>query len=454
MRRSRWNASKPAPSSTNTAPPPWPTSRRHQKRTNAHAADPMPQLRPAGRNRIPLRGTGPRPVPREPQRAERHGVVPLPLLPGEPQRHLRRALGPQHHRPGRSDQVTSQNARLATGGRIDRTISWRFTVDGEEFTGHPGDTLASALLANGRIAAGNSLYEDRPRGIMSAGVEEANALVRVEARFPGHVAESMLPATTVSLVDGLQATLLNGLGKLDPEDDRAEYDKKYVHTDVLVIGGGPAGLAAAREAVRTGARVMLLDDQPELSGSVLSGSTAPGLAGTIEGKPALEWVADVQAELVSGAESTVLNRTTAFGAYDANYVIAVHNRTDHLTSPAAPGVSRQRIWHVRAAQVVLAPGAHERPLVFENNDRPGIMLASAVRSYLNRYAVAAGKRVVIGTTNDSAYALAADLRAAGIRVEAVVDARAQLSETAAAAAAAGTRVLIGSAVANTTAAVS
>ncbi|WHP59679.1 sarcosine oxidase subunit alpha family protein [Arthrobacter sp. KFRI-F3372] len=345
--------------------------------------------------------------------------------------------------------MTSQNARLASGGRIDRTISWRFTVDGEEFTGHPGDTLASALIANGRINAGNSLYEDRPRGIMSAGVEESNAMVKIAARFPGDVAESMLPATTVTLVDGLKAELLSGLGKLDPEEDRAEYDKKYVHTDVLVVGGGPAGLAAAREAVRTGARVMLLDDQPELGGSLLSGSTAPELAETIEGKPALEWVADVEAELVSGAESTVLNRTTAFGAYDANYVIAVQNRTDHLSSPAASGVSRQRIWHIRANQVVLAPGAHERPLVFENNDRPGIILASAVRTYLNRYGVAAGRRVVISTTNDSAYAVAADLRAAGVKVAAVVDARPQLTAAAAAAVESGTRVLIGSAVANT-----
>ena len=343
-----------------------------------------------------------------------------------------------------------QPARLSTGGRIDRSVTWRFTVDGHEFTGHPGDTLASALLANGQLRAGNSLYEDRPRGIMSAGVEESNALVKVAARFPGHVAESMLPATTVTLVDGLSAELLNGLGKLDPAEDRAEYDKKYVHTDVLVVGGGPAGLAAAREAVRSGARVILLDDQPELGGSLLSGSTDPALAETIEGVPALDWVSNVEAELISAAECTVLNRTSAFGSYDSNYVIAAQNRTDHLLTPAAPGVSRQRIWHIRAAQVILAPGAHERPLVFENNDRPGIMLASAVRSYLNRYAVAAGSKVVISTTNDSAYDLAADLKAAGIRVEAVVDARPQLSETAAAAAAAGTRVLIGSAVANTT----
>src|SRR6478735_6850678 len=345
-----------------------------------------------------------------------------------------------------------QPARLSTGGRIDRSVTWLFTLDGREYTGHPGDTLASALLANGRLRAGDSLYEGRARGIMSAGVEESNALVKVAARFPGHVAESMLPATTVSLVDGLSAEYLSGLGKLDPAEDHAEYDKKYVHTDVLVVGGGPAGLAAAREAVRSGARVILIDDQPELGGSLLSGSTDPALVESIEGQPALEWVANVEAELISAAECTVLNRTTAFGSYDSNYVIAAQNRTDHLLTPAAPGVSRQRIWHIRARQVVLAPGAHERPLVFENNDRPGIMLASAVRSYLNRYAVAAGQRVVISTTNDSAYALASDLRAAGIKVAAVVDARSSLTPVASAAAEAGTRVLIGSAVANTAAA--
>ncbi|MFK0004751.1 2Fe-2S iron-sulfur cluster-binding protein [Paenarthrobacter sp. NPDC090522] len=347
--------------------------------------------------------------------------------------------------------MTSQNARLATGGRIDRSITWRFTVDGQEFVGHPGDTIASALLANGHVNAGNSLYEDRPRGIVAAGVEEPNALVKIAPRFPGHVAESMLPATAVSLVDGQSIELLSGLGKLDPAEDKAEYDKKYVHTDVLVVGGGVAGLAAAREAVRTGARVILIDDQPELGGSLLSGSTAEGLAEQIEGKPALEWVADVEAELVSAEECTVLHRTTAFGSYDSNYFIAAQNRTDHLSVPAAPGVSRTRIWHIRAAQVVLAPGAHERPLVFENNDRPGIMLASAVRTYLNRYAVAAGQRVVVSTTNDSAYLLAADLQAAGVPVAAVVDARPQISEKAAAAVESGLRVLIGSAVADTSA---
>ncbi|NVM93796.1 sarcosine oxidase subunit alpha family protein [Arthrobacter wenxiniae] len=340
---------------------------------------------------------------------------------------------------------TSQPNRLADGGRIDRSTTLNFTVDGTAFTGHPGDTVASALLANGRIAAGDSLYEARPRGIMSAGVEESNALVKVAARFPGDVAESMLPATIVPLVDGLDVEFLSGLGKLDPKDDKAVYDKKYVHTDVLVVGAGPAGLAAARDAARTGARVILMDDQPELGGSLLSGRGEQ-----VSGTPALDWVAGIREELEAAAECTVLTRTSAFGSYDSNFVLAVQNRTDHLDAAPAEGVSRQRIWHIRAKQVVLATGAHERPIVFENNDRPGIMLASAARSYLNRYGVAPGNRVVIGTTNDSAYQLAADLLAAGVEVAAVVDARTQLSPLAEDAAhSEDLRVISGSAVVNT-----
>ena len=340
-----------------------------------------------------------------------------------------------------------QQNRLATGGRIDRSTTLAFTVDGVRYTGHPGDTVASAMIANGQVAAGNSLYEDRPRGILSAGVEESNALIKVAGRFPGHAAESMLPATTVSLVDGLDVELLSGLGKLDPSEDQAIYDKKYVHTDVLVVGGGPAGLAAARDAARTGARVILIDDQPELGGDLLSGRDEQ-----VEGKPALQWVAGIAAELAAAPECTVLHRTSAFGSYDSNFVLAAQNRTDHIDQAPADGVSRQRIWHIRAKQLVLATGAHERPIVFENNDRPGIMLASAARSYLNRYGVAAGSRVVIGTTNDSAYQLAADLLAAGIEVAAVVDARPQFSELAAAAALSeDVHVITGSAVVNTAA---
>ncbi|MFQ4147565.1 sarcosine oxidase subunit alpha family protein [Arthrobacter sp. LAPM80] len=342
-------------------------------------------------------------------------------------------------------QHNQQPNRLTHGGRIDRSTTLKFTVDGIGYVGHRGDTVASALIASGRLAAGNSLYEDRPRGILSAGVEESNALIKVAGRFPGHAAESMLPATAVSLVDGLEVELLSGLGRLDPSEDEAVYDKKYVHTDVLVVGGGPAGLAAAREAARTGARVILIDDQPELGGSLLSGRDE-----YVDGTPGMDWVSGIETELAAASECTVLHRTTVFGSYDSNFLIAVENRTDHLDTEPGDGVSRQRIWHIRAKQVVLATGAHERPIVFENNDRPGIMLASAARTYLNRYGVAAGSRVVIATTNDSAYQLAADLLAAGIEVAAIVDARPQLSVLAQAAAMSeDVRVISGSAVVNT-----
>ncbi|MGW5450059.1 sarcosine oxidase subunit alpha family protein [Streptomyces asiaticus] len=337
-----------------------------------------------------------------------------------------------------------QRCRLRQGGRIERGTVLRFTVDGRELTGHPGDTVASAMLANGVVEVAPSIYRGRPRGIVTAGVEEPNALVQLG----GSCSEGMLPATTVELYDGLSATTLSGMGRLDPAPDPAVYDKKYVHTDVLVIGAGPAGLAAAAAAAGSGARVILLDDQPEPGGSLLSGR-----AERVGAQTALEWVAEVRAALDAAPEAVVLHRTSAFGSYDDNYVLAVQRRTDHL-GPDAPdtaeGVSRQRLWHIRARQVVLATGAHERPLVFAGNDRPGVMLAGAVRSYLNRYAVAPGSRAVVSTTNDSAYDTVADLHAAGIDIAAVVDARPELSRRAAeVATATGVRVLTGGAVVGT-----
>ncbi|MEX5296007.1 sarcosine oxidase subunit alpha family protein [Kocuria sp. CPCC 205268] len=336
-------------------------------------------------------------------------------------------------------------AQQSATGSIDRTSAVRFTVDGEEFTGYAGDTLASALLAAGRIRCGDSMYLGRPRGIMSAGVEEPNALVKVAARTEADVAESMLPATTVELTDGLQASYLRGLGQLDPAKDEAVYDHKHVHTDVLVVGAGPAGLAAAREAAKSGARVILMDEQPEAGGSLLSGRDE-----TVDGMPARDWVAETLAALREAPETTVLHRTTAFGNYDSNYVVAVQRRTDHLGTAPGAGVSRERIWHVRANQVVLATGAHERPIVFTDNDRPGVMLAGAVRTYLNRYAVAAGTRVVAATTNDSVYAVVADLVAAGVDVAGVVDSRPELTAVAERTAArTGVQVWTGSAVVET-----
>ncbi|MGF0173830.1 sarcosine oxidase subunit alpha family protein [Streptomyces sp. Marseille-Q5077] len=331
--------------------------------------------------------------------------------------------------------MTDQRFRRRQGGRVDRARVLRFTVDGRELTGHPGDTVASAMLANGVVEVARSLYRGRPRGIVAAGVEEPNALVQID----GSCSEGMLPATTVELYDGLSATTLSGMGRLDPTPDPAVYDKKYVHTDVLVVGAGPAGLAAAAAAAGSGARVILVDDQPEPGGSLLSGT-----------RTGLEWVAEVRAALDAAPDVVVLQRTTAFGSYDDNYVLALQRRTDHLGAGApdpSEGVSRQRLWHIRARQVVLATGAHERPLVFAGNDLPGVMLAGTVRSYLNRYAVVPGSRAVVSTTNDSAYDTVADLHAAGVDIAAVVDARPELSHRAAeVAGATGVPVVTGSAV--------
>lgn len=307
--------------------------------------------------------------------------------------------------------LTDRRLPASAAETIDRSAPLVVTVDGQQVTGCAGDTVASAMLAAGMRRTGDSLYHGRPRGILAAGVEEPNALIHV-AR-PGESAESMLSATTVPLAEGLDISLLSGRGRLDPEADDAISDHMHVHADVLVVGLGPAGLAAAREAARSGARVIAVDERPRPGGMLLSQTGA-----RIDDAPASAWVRAVHQELEAAEDVTLLTRTTAFGSYDANYVVALER-----CASGGEGAPRERVWHIRAAQVVLATGAHERPMLFANNDRPGIMLAGAARTYLVQHRVRIAERVVIATTGDSAYDLAEDLVAEGIEVAAVVDAR-------------------------------
>ena len=270
--------------------------------------------------------------------------------------------------------------RLPAGGdRIDRSLPIAFEFDGRALTGFAGDTLASALLANGVDIVARSIYDDRPRGVMSAGPEEPNALVQVE-RADG-VSEPMVRATTLPLEDGLRAWSLAGKGRLAAQTDDARFDKRYTHVEVLVIGAGASGLAAAAatRSADPGARVLVLDADP-------------GAAG--EG---------------------VLADTTALGVYDHGYVTAVQRRP----TPRTEG----RLWHIRAGRIVIATGATERPIIVADGDRPGIMLASAAAAYVERYGVRPGARAVLFTNNDTTDRVVTVLRAAGVEMAAEVDVR-------------------------------
>src|SRR5439155_3845399 len=331
----------------------------------------------------------------------RRGVGTLCLLSGESERQDARALGAHrrmppvvHPGPRHGDAPNHAGmSRLASGGRIDRTRPIRFSFNGTPYRGHEGDTLASALLANDVLVVSNSVTYGRPRGVFSAGVEEPNALVQV-----GN--DTMIRATQVGLVDGLEAIGLNGRGRLSLEPDGHRYDKVYAHCEVLVIGGGRAGITAALEAGQTGDRVILVDEQAEFGGRLLGAGWN-------------DWLETSLGALRSPPDVRLLTRATAFGHYDQNLV---------LIAQRLPNGGR--LWQVRAKRVVLATGAHERPLIFADNDRPGIMLAGGARTYVNRYGVAPGKRAVIFSNNDSTDAVATDLKRAGITVEAIVDVRA------------------------------
>ncbi|MGV1013431.1 MAG: sarcosine oxidase subunit alpha family protein [Methyloceanibacter sp.] len=357
--------------------------------------------------------------------------------------------------------MTAQPNRLRDGGLIDRSKTIRFDFDGETLIGHQGDTLASALLANGKRLVGRSFKYHRPRGILTAGSEEPNALVELRT---GARREPNTRATTIELYEGLDAASQNrwpslkfdvlaanqllgpilsagfyyktfmwpasfwekvyeplirraaGLGRAADKADPDHYEKAYAFCDVLVVGAGPAGLAAALSAARSGARVILCEEDFQLGGRLLAERYE------IDGAPAIEWVKAAEAELESLPNCRVLPRTCVFGVYDGGTYAALERVNDHVKVPPAHE-PRQRLWKIVAKQAVVAAGAIERGIVFGDNDRPGIMLAGAVRSYVNRFGVAPGQRAVIFADNDDAFRTAVDLAQAGIEVAAVVDAR-------------------------------
>ncbi len=356
----------------------------------------------------------------------------------------------------------TQPFRLPQGGRIDRDKPIIIRFNNRALPAYAGDTAASALLADGTHLVGRSFKYHRPRGILAAGAEEPNALFDVDRgrdrREPNN------RATVVEAFDGLALKSQNhwpalqadigevnnylspmltagfyyktfmwprtfwasvyepvirraaGLGEAPRRPDPDRYVQQHAHCDVLVVGAGPAGLAAALAASASGRRVILCDEQPEFGGSLLH-----DVSSTIDGEPAEAWRAGIIAELATRPNVRLLVRTTAFAYHNHNHVILTERLTDHLHEPTR-GLARERLWQVRAGRVVIATGAHERPLVFANNDRPAIMLAEAMRTYVNRYAVAPGRNAVIVTNGASAYRAALDLSAAGIAVE-IVDSR-------------------------------
>ncbi|RDL50042.1 Sarcosine oxidase subunit alpha [Ensifer sp. M14] len=353
--------------------------------------------------------------------------------------------------------------RITGAGRLTPARTARFTFDGRTLTALEGDTVASALLANGIHLVGRSFKYHRPRGILSAGAEEPNALLDVSRDAARR--QPNVRATVQEVFDGMKVESQNrwpslafdvggfndllspffaagfyyktfmwpkaawhkiyepfirraaGLGVAPTEADPDHYASRYAHCDVLVIGAGVAGLSAALAAAKAGAKVILCDEQPEVGGALRYESGT-----TIDGKDGWDWAQSTVKTLAAMDNVTVLTRTTGFGYYNHNFVGLVERVTDHL-SALDKALPRERLWQVRAKKVILANGSIERHMVFANNDRPGIMLASAGRTYLNHYGVAVGSKVGVYTAHDSAYEAAFDLKRAGVAVPAIVDCR-------------------------------
>ena len=378
------------------------------------------------------------------------------------------------------------STRLSTGGRLvnkDRPLA--FSFNGKSLEGYAGDTLASALLANDQMLVGRSFKYHRPRGIVASGVEEPNALVNLGS---GGTFEPNQRATTTELFDGLDATSQNhwpslefdvgainaklarimpegfyykmfihprplwkyvyepfirqaaGLGKAPKVRDEDTYEHFHAFCDVLVVGGGIAGLTAAKSAAASGAQVLVLEQTAHWGGR------APVDGGSVGGTPVDKVVDELVSELSDMPNVTLRLRTMGAGVYDHGYVLGYERLRDH--APAAQG-PRHRLWRIRAGHVITATGALERPLSFAGNDIPGVMLASAVRDYVVNYGVSPGKRTVVVTNNDDAYRTALTIKHAGLSVPVILDARVPGADSPlmTAAKAAGIRVLMGHGVA-------
>ncbi len=365
----------------------------------------------------------------------------------------------------------SNNFRLESGEGINQTEKISFKFNGKTLFGYKGDSLASALLANGIHLIGRSFKYHRPRGILSSGSEEPNALVQIIKDKDKAKTDPNVRATQIEICEGLEAQSQNcwpnvkfdigeinsifssilpagfyyktfmwpsklwrkyeyfirksaGLGKSPTEKDPDKYDHKYYHCDVLIVGGGPAGITAALMAAKSGNKILLVDEKPEFGENLLSSSKENIKINDLS--PA-EWIKVKRKELLNFKNIKTLNRTTVSAYHNYNYLIMMQSLTDHLSENEKKGKIRQRLWKVRAKKVILATGSIERPLVFDGNDRPGIMLSSAVKKYLNFYGVKCGNKIIIFTNNDSAYETAIELHNKNLKVQAIVDIREESS---------------------------